>query len=334
MIEVRCGNCDQVFEAEETSAGQSEFCPACGALNDVPAPDPDQNEIVPEWEAPPATTAVVAPTRSAGGDILWWVLELAAIGILVWIGWLLFSGSWESRHLQFLSDTSNRADALMTGGDFDGAEREYRRVLNTVGNRNLESLYLRDVVARAWRGVREAQSRKRSSSAASTQAVAATEPAGSDLNQAIKNFQRASEGFPDFVRGRPALFQDIHGSWRRRQFVVWDVTYEIQSDTDPPQISLQYTCNSRLTRPHDDQADALADGQFPLDELAQPVSRKTTYALREGQWVVTRRSDGPEDADASAVIRDGNLRPEDTSVLRGLAALEQRAFGSRTSTRP
>jgi hypothetical protein len=222
----------------------------------------------------------------------------------------------------------------MTGGDFDGAEREYRRVLNTVGHRNLESLYLRDVVGRAWRGVREAQSRKQNTIAASTQA-ASTQPAdGSDLNQAIKSFQRASEDFANFVRTRPALLQDIHGSWRRRQFVVWDVTYEIQSDTDPPQILLQYTCNSRLTKPHDDRADALADEQFLQDEFAQAVSRKTTYVLRDGRWLVTRQSAGSDDADTSAVIRDGNLRPEDTSILRGLAALEQQAFASPPSTRP
>jgi len=163
----------------------------------------------------------------------------------------------------------------MSGGDFDGAEREYRQVLDTVGNRSLESLYLRDVLARARRGVQEAQSRKKAGIAAATQAVAATEPAGGpDLNRAIKSFQRASEAFADFVRARPVLFRDIHGSWRRRQFVVWEVNYEVQSDADPARIVLQYMCTARLTEPHADRADALGDQQFRMMNLPRPLAAK------------------------------------------------------------
>jgi tetratricopeptide (TPR) repeat protein len=327
MIEVRCSNCDEVFEAEESSAGQSEFCPACGALNDVPAPDPDEAEIDAEWEAPPAAPVPPpAPPERVQRDILWWVLESAAAGILIWIGWLLFSGGWESRHLQFLSDTANRADALLAAGDFDEADREYRRVLDTVGNRSLDSLYLRDVVLRARRGRQDAQVRKKAI-AASTRPSAATEPAGGlALNQAIKSFQRASEGFADFVRGRPMLFQDVHGNWRRRQFVVWDVSYEIQQDADPPQILLQYTWNARLTEGHADRQNALTDDQFTHDERSQPVGRKATFVLRNGGWSVIQNSGGPSDADSNGVIRDGNLRPDDASILRGLEVLEVQAF--------
>jgi hypothetical protein len=325
MIEVRCPNCDQVFEAETSAAGRSEFCPACGTLNDVPAPDPDDQTLVEQWDVPPSPTPAPQPRR-VGSQILWWVLELAALGIVIWFGWLLFTGNWESRHLQFLSDTINHADALLAGGDANGAQQEYARVVDTVGNRSLESLYLRDVVARAHRGLKAAQLRKMSPLAATTPSPT-TEPANdANLNQAIRNFQRASEGYADFVRGRPMVFQDNHGSWRRRQFVVWDVNYHIQSEADPPRIDLQYTCNPRLTAPHADRQQALADEQFPFDERNSPIVRKTAFVFRGGQWVIAREPAAAPPDDGSSIIRDGNLRPDDPSILAGLGVLELQAF--------
>jgi hypothetical protein len=331
MIEVRCSNCEQVFEAEDSAAGRSEFCPACGTLNDVPAPDPDEEELVEQWDAPPpsstATATPVAPPRGGASPVLWWMLELAALAIIVWIGWLLFSGSWENRHLQFLSDTITRADGMMSGGDLDGARREYARVLDTVGNRTLESLYLRDVVARAHRGIQTVQLRQRTAMAASQRSASSEPTTVPDLNAAIKSFQRASGGFADFVRQRPMLLQDSHGSWRRRQFVVWGVNYEIQSDVDPPRITLEYTCNPRLTAAHADRQDALADTQFTIDERTAPITRKTTFVLRDGQWVAVHEAPQlPEDN--PSVIRDGSLRPDDPSILGGLGVLELQAFSS------
>ena len=327
MIEVRCSNCDQVFEAESSAAGRSEFCPACGVMNDVPAPDPDEDALVEPWEAapPPLPPSPAAPPRRAGSQLLWWILELAAVAIVIWIGWLLFSGNWESRHLQFLSNTINHADALLAGGDLNGAEQEYARVLETVGNRTLESLYLRDVVARAHRGVQAVQ-QHRISTAAATIPSSTTQPAmAPNLNQAIKTFQRASEGFADFVRHRPMVLQDNHGSWRRRQFVVWDVSYQIHSDADPPRIDLQYTCNPRLTAPHANRQDALADDQFPFDERTEPIPRRATFEFRDGQWAITREPSPPAE-DGSSVIRDGNLRPDDPSIVADLGVLELQAF--------
>jgi hypothetical protein len=327
MIEVRCSNCDHVFEAESSAAGLSEFCPACGALTDVPAPDPDEEEFLEPWEAAapaaPLPPSAVAPVQRASPRILGWVLELAALAILIWIGWLLFSGNWESRHLQFLSDTINRADSLLSAGDLPGAQREYGRVLQTVGTRSLESLYLRDVLARARRGLQTVQMRQAT-------VVAATSPTtqpsiAPNLNQAIKSFQRASEGFADFVRRRPMVFQDIHGSWRRRQFVVWDVNYQIQSDADPPRIELRYTCNPRLTAPHTNRQDALADEQFLYDERTAPLARRTSFVFHDGQWVITPAPSSPTE-DGSSIIRDGNLRPDDPSIAAGLGVLELQAF--------
>lgn len=330
MIEVRCSNCDQVFQAESSAAGRSEFCPFCGVLNDVPAPEPDEEAPLEQWEAPPpplSPPAVPPPPQPAKSPILWWILELAAVGILIWIGWLLFSGNWESRHLQFLSDTINHADAFLAGGDLNAAEKDYALVLQTVGNRPLESLYLRDVVLRAHRGVKDVQLR-RISIAAATMPAATTQPAvAANLNQAIRDFQRASDGFAQFVRARPMLIQDNHGNWRRRQFVVWDVKYQIQSDADPPRIELHYMCNPRLTVPHANRQDALADDQFPYDERTEPTARNTTFVFHDGQWAITRESSPPPPSqDGTSVIRDGNLRPDDPSILAGLGVLELQAF--------
>ncbi|HEX4055680.1 MAG TPA: hypothetical protein VHX86_15555 [Tepidisphaeraceae bacterium] len=307
MIRVSCAECGEAFEIGEEFAGLAEFCPACGALNDIPPlqeeeePEPVAQEApsfqespIPATDGPPSPGALpnpVAPPRPRGvPSPLWWALIVGGIASFIVACVLLFSDNWESRNLNALNDADNRGDVLIVDGDYSGAAAQYRFVLDTVGSRQIESTYIRQLIERARRGAAQAKTMAQAPPhAAVTTAPAVTPPATQpDIYEALKHFQRDSEAFPQFVRDRPVLFLDNHRDWRRRQFVVWDVSYQRQPNSNPQQILLSYSCASHVTEPHGNRRDADNDGNFVNDASPQIVHCRTLFELFAGRWVIVR----------------------------------------------
>ncbi len=295
MIRVSCAECGEAFEIGEEFAGLAEFCPNCGALNDIPPlpeeePEPAVEEAPPPAADGPPLPPPPPPSRGIPSP-LWWSLVVGGIGSFIIVCLVLFSDNWESRNLNALNDATNRGDVLIVDGDYRGAAAQYRFVLDTVGNRQIESSYIRQLVERARRGAAQAQAMALSPPHPSTTpapvapAPPATQP---DIYQAVRDFQRDTEAFPLFVRNRPVLFLDKHHEWRLRQFVVWDVTYQRQPNSDPQQILLRYSCASRITEPHDHRRDAENDANFVNDESPQTVHCQTLFELVAGRWVIIR----------------------------------------------
>ncbi|MGD0541592.1 MAG: hypothetical protein ABSB33_08755 [Tepidisphaeraceae bacterium] len=302
MIRVSCAECGGIFEIGEEFAGLTEFCPVCGALCDIPSTEeqgPQTSAEEPQPAAPeepefPGNSPPVfaaAPARGIPAP-LWWALIVGGVAFFVVACVLLFSDTWEMRNLQALNDAANRGDVLMVDEDFTGAAAQYRFVLNTVADRQIDSIYIRQLVERARRGAAMAQAggaqaqnhpRAAATSAPTVASAPATRP---DDHAALRDFQRDSEAFPLYVHNRPLVFQDDKGHWRRRQFTVWDVSYQKQPDSDRPRILLLYSCASRITEPHDSRREAEDDGDFINDESPKTVHCQTLFELFAGQWIM------------------------------------------------
>jgi hypothetical protein len=298
LIRVTCAECGEIFEIGEEFAGLTEFCPFCGALNDIPSPEDEEPEFLPDPSQPATSEQPILPDPSelvfspdpSGGipSPIWWALIVSGVSIFIAACFFLFSDNWEMRNLQSLNDAANRGDVLMVDQDFPGAAAQYRYVLDTVGTREIDSIYIRKIVERARRGVsqaaaEEARVQNHPGPAPTTAPTPATQP---DDLKAVKNFQRDSEAFPLFVRNHSIDFQDDKSHWRRRQFTVWDVTYERQPDADRPRIHLLYSLASRITEPHDNRRQADDDGDFMNDESPNTVHCKTLFELFAGQWII------------------------------------------------
>ena len=316
MISITCAECGESFEIGEEFAGITEFCPACGALNDVPDADEDPGPDEPIEPGPAAS----APAAGRGiPAALWWTILLASVGLFAVACVLLFSDNWESRNVQALADATIRGDVLMADEDYAGAAGQYRFVLDTVGHRTIESVFIRQLIDRARRGEAEAEDRLH----ASPTTVASTVPAPAtqgdlEIHLAIKSFQRDCEGFPSFIRRHPLLFQDAKGNWRRRQFVVWDVNYDPPAPSDSPRILLRYTCASHVTEPHHDRREAAGDDNFLNDESPKNVRCQTEFEWLSNRWLIARRDADAEKNETAAV----DVRPS----LDDFYVLERQAF--------
>ncbi|MDP9174736.1 MAG: hypothetical protein M3O30_12835 [Planctomycetota bacterium] len=336
-----------VFEVRDESSGQAEACPSCQVINEIPE-DSMALETEPQSEEPisPADQVADVPTIPASAKFapialeasrglpaaIWWALAIAAVAAFSLCIFLLFTDDWERQHLQFLTATSQHADALMIAGDFAGATKEYQRVLDTVGNKKMQSVYLRNLVESARHseqaaemGAGLAQSMPQRIAQASAATLPASGPSDVQLHAATRNFQRATEYFSTFVSSHPILIRDDHQQFRRRQFLVWDVSYQLHQESDPPQISLQFDAGARTTNPHRSGDDATVDGDFPHDDFQTGIPIQTQFVLREGRWVVSARHVNNDQG--IQVISDGLLRPGNTSMLDGLFDLEEKAFG-------
>jgi predicted nucleic acid-binding Zn-ribbon protein len=322
LISITCAECGEVFEIGEEFAGITEFCPACGALNDVP--DADQEPGPDEAMEPAPAAAVPAPGRGIP-TVLWWTILLAAVGLFAVACLFLFSDNWESRNVQTLADATIRGDVLMADEDYAAAAGQYRFVLDTVDHRTIESVFIRQLVDRARRGEADAEARLHASptTMASTAPAPATRPAPAtqgdvQIHLAIKSFQRDCEAFPSFIRGHPLLFQDAKGNWRRRQFVVWDVNYDPPTQSDSPRILLRYICASHITEPHHDRQEAAGDDNFVNDESPRSVRCQTQFEWLSNRWLIARRDADAEKDEIAAV----ELRPS----LDDFYVLERQAF--------
>jgi hypothetical protein len=310
VIPVICAECGENFEIGDEFAGLTEYCPACGALNDIPDSEAPPLEVEAPEEQPPTElfSALLLPESSPRHGIptsLWWTILIAGLGLFVLTCIFLFSNNWEDRNIQALSDAANRGDALMADENYAGAAQQYRFVLDTVGLRSIDSAFILRLVDRARRGVAEADNRLRlpPASAPQTQPAPATQP---DLlfHLALKSFQRDYEGFSIVVRDHPVLFLDDKGNWRRRQFFVWQLTYDPPSQSEAPEILLRYDCASHITEPHHDRSDAARDDNFADDESPKIVHCQTRFELESGHWVILHHDADPEiDAIPSVNIR-------------------------------
>jgi hypothetical protein len=313
LIRVLCAECGETFEIGEEFAGLTEFCPFCGALSDIPSlesletPPPEEPLIAATDQPilPDPTELVFSPLPSRGiPSPIWWALIIAGVSFFIAGCVFLFSDNWEMHNIQGLNDAVNRGDVLMTDEDFTGAGDQYRWVLKTVGSREIESIYIRQLIERARHGAalaqtKEAQAQIDSHIAAANAPTSGPSPAApADDHEALMKFQRDSEAFPQYIRNRSMDFQDDKGHWRRRQFTVWDVTYEHQTDSERPRIELSFSCASRITEPHDSRRDADNDGDFMDDDLPKTVHCKTLFELFAGQWIILH-----QDVDTGATPR-------------------------------
>ena len=325
MICITCAECGESFEIGEEFAGVTEFCPACGALNDIPDTAADPGPDQPIESAPAVAASAPVPGRGIPAA-LWWTILIAAVGLFAVACVFLFSDNWESRNVQALADAANRGDVLMADEDYAAAAGQYRFVLDTVGHRAIESVFIRQLIDRARRGEAEAEDRLH----ATPTTLASTEPASGgeafhaatqpdlQVHLAIKSFQRDYEAFPSFIRGHPLLFQDAKGNWRRRQFVVWDASYDPPAQSDSPRILLRYTCGSHVTEPHHDRQEAEADDNFPNDESPKDVHCQTQFEWLSNRWLIARRDADAEKNETAAV----DVRPS----LDDFYVLERQAF--------
>jgi hypothetical protein len=321
LIRVLCAECGESFEIGEDFSGLTEFCPFCGAFCDIPAiederpqggADESQLVAIAEAEPPnPLPTPIVPPGPARGiPSPIWWALIIGGLSFFVAACFFLFSDNWEMRNIQSLNDAANRGDVLMADEDFSGAAGQYRFVLDTVGSRDIQSTYIRHLMDRARRGEslaksRASQAQAEQSETQNTSRSATSAPSGNaatvppdDFHNALKAFQRDSEAFPLFVRNHIMDFQDGDGHWRRRQFTVWDVTYERQTDSKRPRIMLLYSLASRVTEPHENRHQADDDGNFVNDESPKTVHCQTLFELFAGQWIVLHH-----DVDAGGTTR-------------------------------
>jgi hypothetical protein len=322
LISVTCGQCGESFETGDEFAGVTEFCPNCGALNDIPDPENQQPDADPAF--PTSPPELDAPWAERGGisAALWWTIFIGALGIFAVACVYLFSDTWENRNIQALSDATNRGDVLMADDDYAGAAEQYSSVLDRVGSRTIESVYIRALIDRARRGQIEAERLLRSHPATTAPSAAAqsptTLPADLQRHIAIRAFQRDFEAFPAFVRTHPLIFQDSSGAWRRRLYVVWNATYDLPEENAPIQILIHYDCASRITQPHQDRAGAVADDNFLNDESPRLVHCQTQFEWLEGRWLIAQRQSQIDPNQPSAV----DVRQS----LGDLYALERRAF--------
>jgi hypothetical protein len=317
MIQVLCSICDQTFEADESAAGRSEFCPSCGTLNDVPSIDAQDVPV----DAPIESLTLRPPNPNSRSPIrlLGWLVALAAAAVFVVACFFTLRPDWESQHLVDLSHQVTRADSAMAAGDFASARQDYQSAIDAVANRTIQSDYLRNLISRARVGLQQANSphnaiaaSSRAASAPST--VPSVVPAEGQLStdQAVRDFQRASEGFAAFASARPTAYTDDLGRWRRRRFIIYDIRRDLKLQADPPSIVLSYTCIVRTTQPRDNKSDALADGDFNIPDPSGIIHCQTNFQLQGQRWQIVRHS-----------REDPSAKP---SWLNDLYAIEAQAF--------
>lgn len=325
MIPVICAECGERFEIGDEFAGLTEYCPACGALNDIPDPETPALEVeAPEEQPPTELFSALSSESSARHGIpasLWWTILIAGIGLFILTCLFLFSNNWEDRNIQALSDATNRGDVLMANEDYAGAAEQYRFVLATVGHRSIDSAFILRLIDRARRGEAEADNRLRSPPAPTpqTQPAPATQP-DFQFHLAVKSFQRDFEAFSAFVRNHPVLFLDAKGNWRRRQFFVWQLTYDPPSQSEAAEILLRYDCASYITEPHHDRGEAARDDNFADDESPQIVHCQTRFELESGRWIILHHDADPE----NEAIPSVNVR----TSLDDFYSIERLAFRS------
>lgn len=323
MIPVICSECGESFEIGDEFAGLSEYCPACGALNDIPDPEAPAFEVaVPEAQPPVggfSASSIVSPATHGIPAALWWTILLTGLALFLLTCIALFSNNWEDRNIQVLSDAANRGDVLMAGDDYGGAAKQYRFVIDTVGNRSIDSAFILRLLDRARRGEAEANDRLRSPPpvTAQTQPIPTTQPEVA-FHLALKSFQRHYEAFPIFVRNHPVLFLDDKGNWRRRQYVVWQITYDPPTQSDAPAILLRFDCASHITDPHHDRGQAVLDDNFAHSESPLIVQCQTRFELFSGRWVILHQDTDVQSDEFAAV----NPRPS----LDDFYPLERQAF--------
>jgi hypothetical protein len=309
VIPVNCAECGENFEIGDEFAGLTEYCPACGALNDIP--DPEAPALAVEAPEEPTPTelfsALLLPESSPRHGIpaaLWWTILVAGIGVFVLTCIFLFSNNWEDRNIQALSDAANRGDALMADENYAGAAQQYRFVLDTVDHRSIDSAFILRLIDRARHGAAEADNRLRSPPAAALQAPPAATRPDLQFHLALRSFQSDYEAFPVYVRNHAVFFLDEKGNWRRRQYFVWQLTYDPPSQSEAPEILLRYDCASYITEPHHDRRDAALDDNFADGESPTIVHCQTRFVLESGRWIILHHDADPEtDAIPSVNIR-------------------------------
>ncbi len=324
MIQIRCASCEELFEVEEASVGGSEFCPACGALNDVVAQESPEQDQPSSW-IPPARGPFLPTGRKGMPGAVWWLLAIVAVGMFVGAYWLAVSDDWEASHLQQMTDIANRADALWAQGDFAGAGKQYDLLITTAGNRKLHSDYLRDLVAHARQGVREAVFRQHSRPATAPAIASESSPSSVPHDdatasfQAILKFQHDSDRFSQFIQDRPVIYLDDENKWRRRRWVVWDVAYDLPQPSEPRQILLRYSCGAQRTGPHFQREEAASDIDFRYDDVG-PKRCQTLFDLQKDVRIM--RNEGDDQAGDAAKLKEvWGLMPE---AFGAKSALESR----------
>jgi hypothetical protein len=143
MIEVRCAACEEGFPVPDESAGLTEQCPHCGALNDIP----DDTQVAEDIEAPvDMSLPGEVPLKGGMPGWLWWSLLIVTVGLFSAAIYWLNSDDWEQKHLDELAAKWNQAEELAVSGDFDQALKGYNGIVAEVGNRRLQSKYLQDMM--------------------------------------------------------------------------------------------------------------------------------------------------------------------------------------------
>jgi hypothetical protein len=333
LIRVTCAECGKDFEIGDDFAGITEFCPACGALNDIPDSQQDEEEPPQEVEVSPVEDP---PARWGIPSGLWWTILIAAVVCFLAACVFLFSDNWESRNVQLLSDATNRGDDFLAGEDYANAVAEYQFVLATVDHRKIESSYIEQLIDRSRQGLVDAKARLRAppTTVATTQGapvnpgsvnagpavVGPTTEPDKEILVAVKTFQHDSEGLGRFVRQRPVIFEDDKGNWRRRRYVVWDQSYDEPALKEPLQVSLSFKIGSQITEPHFSRSDAAVDDNFVHDESPRIVQCQAFLEWSMGRWIITRND---VNAEKEAHMLD-DVRPS----LDDFFELERAAFGA------
>ena len=253
-------------------------------------------------------SALLLPESSPRHGIpaaLWWTILVAGIGVFVLTCIFLFSNNWEDRNIQALSDAANRGDALMADENYAGAAQQYRFVLDTVGHRSIDSAFILRLIDRARHGAAEADNRLRSPPAAAPQARRPPRPGPISSSISLLDPSSATTKLSRFTSAiMPVLFLDGKGNWRRRQFFVWQLTYDPPSQSEAPEILLRYDCASDITEPHHDRRDAALDDNFADGESPTIVHCQTRFVLESGRWIILHHDADPEtDAIPSVNIR-------------------------------
>jgi hypothetical protein len=332
LIRVTCAECGEDFEIGDDFAGITEFCPACGALNDIPTSQDEEEQP----EEPIVHSVEDAPVRNGIPAGLWWGILVIAVGLFLAACVYLFSDNWESRNVQALSDATNRGDDFLAQENYPNAIVEYQFVLATVAHRTIESSYIQQLIERSRHGAADAEARLKAApiatrvtttnvsspvtglTAAGPTVAGPTTAPDSQILAAMTMFQRDSEGFGRFVRQHPVVFQDDKGNWRRRRYVVWGESYDEPELKQPLHISLSYNVGSQITDPHSSQENAAADDNFDHDESPRIVQCKTSFAWLDGHWTIENRD---VNAQKEPTALD-DIRPS----LDDFFALELKAF--------
>jgi hypothetical protein len=254
---------------------------------------------------------------------LWWAILIVVLGLFGGACLFLFSDNWENQNVQALSDAVNRGDDFLADANYVNAATEYRYVVDLIGHRKIQSVYIQQLLDHARYGIANAEGRQRAILATTTvspvtQLSPATEPAYA-VEEALKGFQRNEEAFPGFVRSRPIVFRDRDGGWRKRRYVVWDEHYDPPAMKEPLRLALRYSVGSQITDPHFSRVDAGTDDNFRHDEAPLVVKCETAFMWTPSQWVIERRD---VNADKEGQSSD-DVRPS----LDDFFPMERQVFG-------